>query len=108
MILACQNVTKSFGDTTILNQINFHIEEKEKVALVGVNGAGKSTLLKIIMNEMQADEGQVLLGKSATIGYLSQQPDYDLDMTIYQAMEDAKKDIIALQDQIRQTELAMN
>ena len=107
MILACQNVTKSFGDTTILNQINFHIEEKEKVALVGVNGAGKSTLLKIIMNEMQADEGQVLLGKSATIGYLSQQPDYDLDMTIYQAMEDAKKDIIALQDQIRQTELAM-
>ena len=107
MILACQNVTKSFGDTTILNHINFHIEEKEKVALVGVNGAGKSTLLKIIMNEMQADEGQVLLGKSATIGYLSQQPDYDLDMTIYQAMEDAKKDIIDLQNQIRQTELDM-
>ena len=107
MVLACQNVSKSFGDTTILNNVNFHIEEKEKTALVGVNGAGKSTLLKIIMKEMAADSGQVLLGKGATIGYLSQQPDYDYDMTIYQAMEDAKKHIITLQNQIRQTELDM-
>ena len=49
MILACNNITKSFGETTILNQVSFHINEREKAAIVGINGAGKSTLLKIIM-----------------------------------------------------------
>lgn len=107
MILACQNISKSFGDNVILNHINFHIEEKEKVALVGINGAGKSTLLKIIMEQLSPDEGQVLLGKGATIGYLSQQPDYDLNMTIYDAMADAKKHVFELEQQIRQTEEQM-
>lgn len=107
MVLACQNISKSFGDNVILNQVNFHIEEKEKVALVGINGAGKSTLLKIIMEQMKPDEGQVLLSKGATIGYLSQQPDYDLNMTIYEAMEDAKKHVLELEQQIRQTEADM-
>lgn len=107
MVLACQNITKAFGENVILNKINFHIEEKEKVALVGINGAGKSTLLKIIMEQMSADDGQVLLKKGATIGYLSQQPDYDLNMTIYEAMEDAKKYVFELEQKIRQAELDM-
>ena len=107
MILACQNVTKAFTDELLLKQVNFHIEEKEKAALVGINGAGKSTLLKIIMKEISPDEGQVLLGKGATIGYLSQQPDYDVNMTIYEAMEDAKHTVIELEKQIRETELSM-
>ena len=49
MILACQNISKSFGINEILKDISFHIEEKEKVAIVGINGSGKTTLLKIIM-----------------------------------------------------------
>ena len=49
MILACQNISKAFGDKTILKNASFHIEEREKSAIVGINGAGKSTLLKIIM-----------------------------------------------------------
>ena len=49
MVLACQNISKAYGVTEILNHINFHIEAKEKLAIVGINGAGKSTLLKIIM-----------------------------------------------------------
>ena len=58
MLLACNNITKSFGDVTILDQVSFHINEREKMAIVGINGAGKSTLLKIIMQELSADSGE--------------------------------------------------
>ena len=60
MILACQNISKSFGEKEILKGISFHIEEKEKLAIVGINGSGKTTLLRIIMGEESADEGQVV------------------------------------------------
>ena len=73
MILSCQNVSKSFGTDEILKNISFHIEDHEKAAIVGINGAGKSTLLKIITGELTADEGQVVLSKGRTMGYLSQQ-----------------------------------
>jgi ATP-binding cassette subfamily F protein 3 len=49
MILACKNINKAFGTTQILQSVSFHVNDKEKVAIVGINGAGKSTLLKIIM-----------------------------------------------------------
>ena len=51
MLLACKDITKSFGEVTILDQVSFHINEHEKAAVVGINGAGKSTLLKVIMKE---------------------------------------------------------
>ena len=63
MILSCQGISKSFGEKVILNDASFHIEEREKAALIGNNGAGKTTLLRIIMNEISADSGQVVLMK---------------------------------------------
>ena len=72
MILACQNINKAFGTNVILKDASFHIEEKEKAAIVGINGAGKSTLLKIIMKQIPADSGEVILAKDRTIGYLAQ------------------------------------
>ena len=54
MILACNNISKSFGTEQVLKQVCFHIEEREKAAIVGINGAGKSTLLKIIVNELSS------------------------------------------------------
>ena len=70
MILACQNINKAFGTNVILKDASFRIEEKEKAAIVGINGAGKSTLLKIIMKQIPADSGEVILAKDRTIGYL--------------------------------------
>lgn len=63
MVLACQNIDKAFGEHVILNKVNFHIEEHEKTALVGINGAGKSTLFKIIMKELEPDDGQIQMKK---------------------------------------------
>mgnify|MGYP000196507172 CR=1 FL=1 len=63
MILACQNISKSFGVEPVIRNVSFHVEDQEKVAIVGINGAGKSTLLKIIVGELPADEGTVTLAK---------------------------------------------
>ena len=63
MILAVNHIEKSYGIDTILENITFHIEEREKTAIVGVNGAGKTTLFRILTGEISADGGDVFLKK---------------------------------------------
>lgn len=107
MILACHNISKAYGITEILNNINFHIEAKEKLAIVGINGAGKSTLLKIIMGEEEADEGQIVIGKDISVGYLAQHQTSFYDKTIFEELLSVKQNVIELQEQIRQLEQNM-
>lgn len=104
MILACQKITKAFGGDTVLNDINFLINEGEKAALIGINGAGKTTLLKIITGEYEADSGEVVLQKGASMGYLSQVIDVTSHRTIYEEMLDAKKEIINMEQKIHALE----
>ena len=72
MILNCVNISKAFQENIVLSNVSFHIEEREKAAIVGINGAGKSTLLKIIVGELSSDEGTVTISKGKTLGYLAQ------------------------------------
>lgn len=108
MILSCVNISKSFGTDIVLSNISFHINELEKVAIVGANGAGKSTLLKIIMQESIQDKGEVILSKGATIGYLSQHQELSSDNSIYDELLSIKKDIIQLDQKIRRMEQDMS
>lgn len=108
MILSCVNISKSFGTDTVLSNISFHINELEKVAIVGANGAGKSTLLKIIMQESSQDEGEIILSKGATIGYLAQHQELSSDNSIYDELLSMKKDIIQLDHKIRRMEQDMS
>lgn len=107
MVLACQNISKAYGVSEILNHINFHVEAKEKLAIVGINGAGKSTLLKIIMGEEEADEGQIVISKDITVGYLAQHQNSNFDKSIYEELQSVKQNIINLQSEIRQLEKEM-
>ena len=107
MILACQNINKAFGTNVILKDASFHIEEKEKAAIVGINGAGKSTLLKIIMKQIPADSGEVILAKDRTIGYLAQHEAVSSGNTIYEELLEVKQDIFELERHIRTLELQM-
>ena len=107
MILACQNINKAFGTNVILKDASFHIEEKEKAAIVGINGAGKSTLLKIIMKQIPADSGEVILAKDRTIGYLAQHEAVSSGNTIYEELLEVKQDIFELERHIRTLELHM-
>ncbi|SCP95234.1 ribosomal protection-like ABC-F family protein [Anaerobium acetethylicum] len=107
MILACQNINKSFGDKEVLVNGSFHIEEREKAAIVGINGAGKSTLLKIIIGEMKADSGEVIITKGKTIGYLAQHQELPGGTSIYDALLEVKRDVIDLEEKIRSIEVEM-
>lgn len=108
MVLACNNISKSFGIDEIIKNASFNIEEREKAAIVGINGAGKTTLLRIIMGEYQADSGEVIIAKDRTIGYLAQHQKLSGDNTIYDELLSVKKDIIELEQKIRRLELEMH
>ena len=84
MILSVQNISKAFAENKVLENISFHIEDYEKAAIVGINGAGKTTLLRIIVGEMQPDNGLVVLSKDKTLGYLAQNDAVDTANTIYE------------------------
>lgn len=107
MILSCSHISKAFGTDQILSEVSFHIEEQEKAAIVGINGAGKSTLLKIIIGELAADQGDVILSKGKTLGYLAQHQDLAGERTIYDELKEVKRPIIEMEQQIRSLELQM-
>ena len=104
MILACSSICKAFGGDEILKNVSFHIEEHEKAAIVGINGAGKSTLLKIIVGELPADSGEVVISKGKTLGYLAQNQDLLSHRTIYDEMVEAKRPVIEMEQTLRQLE----
>lgn len=107
MILSCSNISKSFGTDSILNHVSFHIEEREKAAVVGINGAGKSTLLKIIVGELAPDKGSVVIAKGKTLGYLAQHQDLDSGQTIYDELLEVKRPIIEMEERLRTLEVNM-
>ena len=107
MILACQNIEKSFDGELLLQDVNFHIEEREKAALIGINGAGKTTLLRIIMGELPADNGQVILSRGKTIGYLAQHQEIDTNLSIYGSLLEMKQHILDIEQNMRALEKEM-
>ena len=107
MILSCQGICKSFGDKVILKDASFHIEEREKAALVGSNGAGKTTLLRIIMHELSADSGSVVLAKDSRIGYLAQYQDIQGHRTIYEELLTTKQYLLDMEQRMRSIEQEM-
>ena len=107
MILACQNLKKSFVAAEVIREASFHIEEHEKAALIGINGAGKSTLLKMIIGELAPDSGQVILARGKTLGYLAQQQDVSGNQTIYETVLFAKQHILDMEQKMRLLEKQM-
>ena len=104
MILSCQNISKAFVENQVLKNVSFHIEDHEKAAIVGINGAGKTTLLRIIVGEMTPDDGQVVLAKDKTLGYLAQNSTVDPSHTIYEELLSVKADLLRLEEKIRECE----
>ena len=104
MILSCQNISKAFVENQVLKNVSFHIEDHEKAAIVGINGAGKTTQLRIIVGEMTPDDGQVVLAKDKTLGYLAQNSTVDTSHTIYEELLSVKADLLRLEEKIRECE----
>lgn len=107
MILSCQNITKAFGTDVIVSHVSFHIEDHEKAAIVGINGAGKTTLLRIIVGQMEADEGVVALSRGKTLGYLEQHQDVNSTATIYEELLGVKRELLLMEQRMRAIEQEM-
>ena len=71
-MLLVKNLEKSFDSNVIFKNLNFSVQDGEKVAVVGLNGAGKSTLFRILLNQIDSDAGEFYMGKSPCIGWMPQ------------------------------------
>lgn len=102
-MLQLENISLSFGEDQLLDEVSALINPGERVGLVGPNGAGKSTLLKIIAGELEFSAGTINMSKSATVGYLPQDGvDPDPDCTLHEEMENAFGDIQQLEQQVQE------
>lgn len=81
--ISCTKLNKYFSATPVLENINFAINQGEKVGLIGINGAGKSTLFKILTGELSLDQGEVFISKHLKVGYLLQNTHIESDLRIY-------------------------
>lgn len=108
MILSCNHISKSYGADVILNDCSFFVNDYEKAAIVGNNGAGKSTIMKIIMGELDADNGTVTVGKDKTIGYLAQYQNLASDNSIYEEVRLVKKNLIDMEQKLMEYESLMS
>lgn len=108
MILACRNITKTYGTEEVLRDISFHLEEGEKAALIGVNGAGKTTLLRILTGQESADGGTCTIPSHVRIGYLAQYQELEGNCTIYEEVRKARADLLSMEEDIRSMEAALS
>ncbi len=106
-ILSLDNVSKTFGIKPLFEAVTFSIDDTDKTGVIGVNGAGKSTLLKVIAGEEQCDSGRVVLTKDKVVTYLSQNPPYDPDQTVMEAIFSGNSETLRLKlDLLRRYEVA--
>ena len=87
LVIKLSNVSKSYGDTKVLDKVSFDINEGDKVGIIGPNGSGKSTLVKIIMGIEDPDSGKVEVSSKVATGYLKQATDYSVSDFINMSLD---------------------
>lgn len=88
LLLTCENIKKSYTEKSLLEDINFSINDTDKIGFVGVNGTGKSTLLKIVAGAVEPEGGNIIRSRELKTAYLPQDPPYENKLTVMQqAME---------------------
>ncbi|MBM4762048.1 ABC-F family ATP-binding cassette domain-containing protein [Bacillus sp. B15-48] len=107
-MISIENLTKSYGEKILFNDINFTIGERERVGLIGVNGTGKSSLLKIVARVDQADAGEINTGKDYRISYLSQQPELQSDRVVLEQVFQGEAPILKLMREYEHTLLELS
>ena len=104
IILSCNNLTKSFGVESILENISFTVNEGDKIGVIGVNGTGKTTLFKIISGIYGYDSGEIYTSKDCEIGYLEQNTNFYSDNTIFTEVLEVFSDLIKMEEDLRKME----
>jgi macrolide transport system ATP-binding/permease protein len=107
MLLSIEQISKSYGDNQVLNQITFSLNEGQKLGLVGANGVGKSTLLKIIVGEIEQDSGKVTISQGTRLGYLPQVLSEADSMSVDELIAAALAELLDLEARLRSLESEM-
>jgi len=105
IILACNNINKSFGIDTILENISFTVNEGDKVGIIGVNGTGKTTLFKILYGEYGYDSGEIYTSKNIEIAYLQQNTNFQSSNNILEEVLEVFSHLMKMEEYIRDLEL---
>ncbi|QHI72658.1 ribosomal protection-like ABC-F family protein [Aminipila terrae] len=107
IILSATNIMKVYGVDVILKDVSFHVNQGDRIGIVGNNGAGKTTLLNILCGEMPYDDGNVFISANTSIGYLKQSQNFDSDKTlieevsaIFSHIADMEKEMAELSHEI--------
>ncbi|MFA2694261.1 ribosomal protection-like ABC-F family protein [Bacillus mycoides] len=87
-VVVMKEVSKGFDERSLFEKVNLHIRFQERAAIVGRNGTGKTTLLKLLLKEMQQDAGEIRIGSSVKIGYLSQHAYGNMKNNVLEAFRD--------------------
>lgn len=99
MILAAENISKSYTLKTLLDSATLYVEDDDKMGVIGINGTGKSTLLKILAGIEEPDAGVISRGKNVRVGYLPQNPEFRMGATVISAvMDGVSADVRELKD----------
>ena len=104
IVLSCNNLYKSFGIDSILENICFTVNEGDKIGIIGINGTGKTTLMKIISGEYGYDDGDIYTSKDCEIGYLQQNTNFLSNNTILEEVLDVFKPLIDMENYLRELE----
>lgn len=108
IVLSCNNLNKSFGIDSILENVSFTVNEGDKVGIIGVNGTGKTTLFKVISGIYGYDSGDIYTSKDCEIGYLEQNTNFHSNNTIFEEVLEVFKDLIDMESYLRNLEIKIS
>ncbi len=105
LLISGNNISKSFAGEILFENVSFNIYDKDKIGFVGVNGAGKTTLFKMIMDNMDYDNGNITKNKEIKIGYLEQYPVFDDFVTVMDEMLTLFSEVIQVEEQLNNIQM---
>jgi len=100
IILSANNITKTYGVDPVLTEVSFHINQGDRIGVVGVNGAGKTTLLNILSGRLACDSGDFFVSANTDIGYLRQSDNFESEKTVYEEMRAIFTEVIEMEKEL--------
>ena len=108
MLISSENVTFGFHGETLLENVSFTLSETDKIGLIGGNGEGKTTLIRLMLGELEAEQGKIFIKNGAKIGYLAQNGGYDSENTVFEEMSSIFEEDMRLLETLREVEQSIS
>lgn len=100
IVLSANNLTKTYGTDVIIEKASFHLNDGDKVGIIGRNGAGKTTLLNMLTGQLSCDEGEFFVSQNTRIGYLKQRDNFNSERTVMEEIEGIFSGLANLEEEI--------